>query len=115
VGQTGTDVLSGYFRGRRQVSGEQMSGQVMLTVRRGLWITATAAVGPQCSVLAMRNVSVIGSQLKSTKLPSYISIIPADSAKTSSCYVICCRRPLDAQRQLCDDAHGDGFSGGAAS
>jgi len=53
VGQTGTDVLSGYFRGRRQVSGEQMSGQVMLTVRRGLWITATAAVGPQCSVLAM--------------------------------------------------------------
>ena len=42
-------------------------------------------------------------------------IIPADSAKTSSCYVICCRRPLDAQRQLCDDAHGDGSSGGAAS
>jgi len=37
--------------------------------------TASAAVGPQC--WAMRGVSVIGSQLKSTKLP--VSHVPVDS------------------------------------
>jgi len=66
--------------------------------------TATAAVGTQC--WAMRGVSVIGSRLKSTKLPELYHIVPADSitAKTSSsssCYVF--------------DAHGDGSSGRAAS
>ena len=30
------------------MSGEQMSGHVMLTGGRGLWTTATAAVRPQC-------------------------------------------------------------------
>jgi len=50
---------------------------VMLTGGRGLWTTATAAVGPQC--WAMRGVSVIGSRLKSTKLPELYRIIPADS------------------------------------
>ena len=45
----------------------QMSDHVMLTSGHGLWMTATAAVGPQC--WAMRDVSIIGSWLKSTKLP----------------------------------------------
>jgi len=89
--------------GGGQVSGKQMSGHVMLTVGRGLWTTATAAVGPQC--WAMRGVSVIGSRLKSTKLPelrSYIASFQRLTAKTSSsCYVT--------------DAHGDGSSGRAAS
>jgi len=40
-------------------------------------MTATAAVGPQC--WAMRGVSVIGSRLKSTKLPELYRIVPADS------------------------------------
>ena len=39
-------------------------------------MTATAAVGPQC--WAMRDVSVIGSWLKSTKLPELYRIVPAD-------------------------------------
>jgi len=39
--------------------------------------TATAAVGPQC--WAMRGVSIIGSRLKSTKLPNLYRIVPADS------------------------------------
>jgi len=39
--------------------------------------TATAAVGPQC--WAMRDDSVIGSRLKSTKLPELYRIVPADS------------------------------------
>ena len=39
--------------------------------------TATAAVGPQC--WAMRRVSVIGSRLKSTKLPELYHIVPAVS------------------------------------
>ena len=39
--------------------------------------TATAAVGPQC--WAMRGVCVIGSRLKSTKLPELYHIVPADS------------------------------------
>jgi len=47
-GRPETDVRDGCFRGRGQVSGEQMSGHVMLTGGRGLWTTATAAVGPQC-------------------------------------------------------------------
>ena len=65
--------------------------------------TATAAVGTQC--WAMRGVSVIGSRLKSTKLPELYQIVPADSLPRPppppSCYVF--------------DAHGDGSSGRAAS
>ena len=53
----------------------------------------------------MRGVSVIGSRLKSTKLPELYHIVPADSItakiSSSSCYVF--------------DAHGDGSSGRAAS
>jgi len=59
------------------VSGEQMSGHAMLTGGRGLWTTATAAVDPQC--WATRGVSVIGSRLKSTKLPQLCRTVPADS------------------------------------
>jgi len=51
------------------VSREQMSGHVETT--------PTAAVGPQC--WAMRDVSVIGSRLKSTKLPELYRIVPVDS------------------------------------
>ena len=39
--------------------------------------TETAAVGPQC--WAMQSVSVIGSRLKSTKLPELYRVVPADS------------------------------------
>ena len=61
---------------------------------------ATAAVGPQC--WAMRDVSVTGSRLKSTKLPvSHRSSRLTAKTSSSSCYVI--------------DAHGDGCSGATAS
>jgi len=70
-------VRDGCLRGSGHASGEQMSGHVMLTGGHGLWTTETAAVGPQS--WTMRDVSVIGSQLKSTKLPKLYRIVPDDS------------------------------------
>jgi len=64
------------------VSGEQMSGHVMLTCGRGLRTTAAAAVGLLCwanILYPMRGVCVIGSRLKSTQLPELYRIVPADS------------------------------------
>ena len=59
------------------MSGEQMSGHVMLTVGCDLWTTATAAVGPQ--YWAKQGVCVTGIWLKSTKLLQLYRIVPADS------------------------------------
>ena len=61
------------------MSGEQMSGHVMLTGRCGLWTTATAFI------CRMRGVSIIGSRLQgpescwSYSILELRRIVPADS------------------------------------
>jgi len=70
--------------GGEAVSGEQMSGHVMLNGGRGLLAPAASAVGLP-SVFHMPHaihVSVTGSRLKSTKLPELYHIVPADSVPT---------------------------------
>jgi len=85
------------------VSREQMSGHVMLTGGRGLWTTATAAVGPQC--WAMRGISVIGSRLKSTKELQYMASFQLTHCQDLLLVLCDLLSPLSGR--LCDDAHGD--------
>ena len=77
LGQTKERCMRRLFSWEGQVSGEQMSGHVMLTVGCDLWTTATAAVGLQ--YWAKQGVCVTGSRLKSTKLLELYRIVPADS------------------------------------
>ena len=89
---------------RRLFGGKgQMSGHVMLTGGRNLSTTVTAAVGPQCWVnirYPMRGVSVIGSRLKSTKLPELYRFVPADSLPRPPPPVMWLLSPLSGRTEI---------------
>ena len=64
----------------------------------------------------MRGVYVIGSQLKSTKLPELYRIVPAELAHCQDLVLLLCELLSSlSQRPSCDSAHGDGSSGRATS